>query len=97
METKPASRMPVLLWLIASQVLALVSLIVWLVVAGFSAASFAIQAYPIWPVAFAVAAWVAYARNKDLLAALLTAVALLPMLAMLVTFLLPSFTGPAPL
>lgn len=97
METKPASRTPVLIWLIASQVLALVSLIVWLAVAGFSAQAFAIWAYPIWPIAFTVAAWVAYARKKDALAAVLTTLILLPILVLLLMIMLPSFIGPAPL
>lgn len=110
METKPASRRPILIWLIASQVLALLSLVFWLMAAGFSVMAFdagvtqeawsfvvAVWAYPLWPIAFTIAAWVAYARKKDTLAAVLTTLTFLPVLVLILIIMLSSFTGPAPL
>jgi len=109
-ETKSASRTPILIWLIASQVLALVSLVFWLMAAGFSVMAFdagvtqgassfviAVWAYPLWPIAFTIAAWVAYARKKDTLAAVLTTLTFLPVLVLILIIMLSSFTGPAPL
>ena len=37
----------------------------------------AVWAYPIWPIGFAIASWVAYARRKDKLAGVLTALTFL--------------------
>jgi len=77
LETQPASRRPILIWLIVSQCLALASLLFWLVAAGLSVMAFdsgvtqqawnfviAVWAYPIRPIGFAIAAWIAYARKK---------------------------------
>ena len=84
METNPPSRRPILIWLIVSQVLALASLFFWLLMAGLSVMAFdsgvtqeawnfviAVWLYPIWPIVFAIAAWVAYARKEDKLQACL--------------------------
>jgi hypothetical protein len=73
LQTKPVSRRPVLIWLIVSQVLALASLVFWLVVAGLSVMAFdagvtqeawnfviAVWSYLILPIGFAIAAWIAY-------------------------------------
>ncbi|RPJ26805.1 MAG: hypothetical protein EHM33_10245 [Chloroflexi bacterium] len=107
METKPASRTPILIWLIASQLLALASLIFWLLAAGLSVMAFdagvtqeawnfviAVWAYPIWPIAFTLAAWIAYARKKDKLAAILTTLTFLPVLVLILIIMLSSFSGP---
>ena len=107
METKPASRTPILIWLIASQLLALASLIFWLFAAGISVMAFdpgvtqeawnfviAVWAYPIWPIAFTIAAWIAYARKKDKLAAVLTTLTFFPVLVLILMIMLSSFFGP---
>ena len=104
METKPVSRQPILIWLITSQVLALASLFFWLIMAGLSVMAFdagvtqqawnfviAVWAYPIWPLAFAIAAWVAYARKKDRLAGILTTFTFLPVLVLISILALSSF------
>ena len=96
METNLPSRKPILIWLIASQVLALASLFFWLVMAGLSVMAFdsgvtheawnfviAVWLYPVWPIVFAIAAWVAYARKKDKLAGLLTTLTFLPILVLM--------------
>ena len=92
-ELKPTLRRPVLVWLIVSQLLAAASLLFWLVMAGLSVMAFdsgvsteawtfviAIWSYPIWPIGFAIASWIAYARKKDRLAGVLTTLTFLPVL-----------------
>jgi len=44
----------------------------------------AVWLYPIWPIVFAVAAWVAYARKKDKLAGVLTTLTFLPILVLII-------------
>lgn len=103
METQPAlpSRRPIFIWLIVSQLLALASLVIWLIVAGLSVMAFdsgvtqeawnfviAVWSYPIWPIAFAIAAWIAYARRKDRLAGILTTLTFLPVLLLMIVLVL---------
>jgi hypothetical protein len=110
LQVKPASRTPVLIWLIASQLLALASLIFWLFAAGISVMAFdsgvtqeawnfviVVWAYPIWPIVLTVAAWIAYVRKKDKLAAILTTLTFLPVLVLILVIMLSSVLGPAPL
>ena len=107
METKAASRTPILIWLIASQLLALASLVFWLFAAGITTMAFdsgvtqeawnvviLVWAYPIWPLAFTVAAWVAYARKRDKLAALLTTLTFIPVLVLILSVLLSGLFHP---
>ena len=104
METQSASRRPILIWLIVSQLLALASLVFWLLVAGLSVMAFdsgvtaeawtfviAVWSYPVWPVGFAIAAWIAYARKRDKLAGVLTTLTFLPVLALIVLLVASSF------
>lgn len=104
LDTKPASHKPILIWLIASQILALASLIFWLFVAGISVMAFdagvtpqawafviAVWSYPIWPIVFAIASWIAYARKKAGLAAILTTLTFLPVLVLILFIVLSSF------
>ena len=104
METQSSSRRPILIWLIISQLLALASLFFWLVAAGLSVMAFdsgvtqqawnfviAVWAYPIWPIAFAIAAWVAYTRKKAKLAAILSTLTFLPVLVLIIVIVLSNF------
>ena len=99
MESQPVlrSRKPILIWLIVSQLLALGSLVIWLIVAGLSVMAFdsgetteawtfvlAVWSYPIWPLGFAIASWIAYARKKDRLAGVLTTLTFLPILVLII-------------
>jgi len=92
-EIKHTSRRPVLIWLIISQFLAVVSLFFWLLIAGLSVMAFdsgvsaqawtfviVVWSYPLWPIAFAIASWIAYARHRDRLAAVMTTLTFLPIL-----------------
>ena len=104
MEAQPVSRKPILIWLILSQLLALASLLFWLLMAGLSVMAFdsgvtaeawrfviAVWAYPIWPLGFAIASWIAYARRKDRLAGILTTLTFLPILALLCIIIVSNF------
>jgi hypothetical protein len=104
LETQSSSRRPVFLWLIVSQLLAVASLFFWLVAAGLSVMAFdagvtqeawnfviAVWAYPIWPIGFAIASWVAYARRRDKLAGILTALTFLPVLVLIIIIVLSNF------
>ena len=84
-EEKPKSRKPLLIWMIVSQVLTVGTLVVWLGMAGLSFMAFdagvtpqattfvnVVLAYPIFPLALVIAAWIAFARRKDRLAGILS-------------------------
>ncbi len=98
------SRKPLLFWLIVSQILAFASLVFWLIVAGLSVMAFdsgvtqeawnfviAVWSYPVWPIAFSIAAWIAYARKRDRLAAVLTTLTFLPVLVLIILLVSANF------
>lgn len=106
LEAQPSlpSRKPILIWLVVSQLLALGSLVIWLIVAGLSVMAFdsgvtteawtfviAVWSYPIWPLGFIIAAWIAYARKKDRLAGILTTLTFLPILVLVLFLALSSW------
>ena len=104
LQPKPTARRPILIWLIVSQILALLSLVFWLLIAGLSVMAFdsgvtteawmfviVVWSYPIWPIIFTVAAWIAYARKKDKLAGVLTTLTFLPMLVLFLIIVFTSF------
>jgi hypothetical protein len=97
-EEKPKSRKALLIWMIISQVLTVGTLVVWLVMAGLSFMAFdagvtpqattfvtVILAYPLFPLALVIAAWIAFARRKDRLAVILSGLSFsLPVLVYIV-------------
>lgn len=104
LEPHSSRRRPILIWLIISQVLALASLVFWLLIAGLSVMAFdsgvtpeawtfviVVWSYPIWPIVFSIAAWIAYARKKDKLAAILTTLTFLPLLILFLIIVFSSF------
>ena len=104
MDPKPGTRKPLLIWLIASQLLALFSLAFWLFAAGLSVMAFdsgvtqeawnlviAVWVYPVWPVVCAIAAWIAYARRRDVLAGMLTTLTFLPVLLLVLVLRLANY------
>jgi hypothetical protein len=104
LETTPVTRKPILIWLIISQLLALGSLLFWLAMAGLSVMAFdsgstpeawtfviAVWSYPIWPITFAIAAWIAYGRKKDRLAGILTTLTFLPVLILIIVIIVGNF------
>jgi len=87
----PKRRTGLLIWLIVSQLLAFGSLLIWVLMLGFSVMAFdegdspearrfvlTICAYPLFPLLMAIGAWVAYAFHKSRLAAVLTGLTFAP-------------------
>jgi ABC-type Na+ efflux pump permease subunit len=77
--------------LIVSQLLAVTSLFFWLLMAGLSVMAFdsgvtqeawnvviAVWLYPIFPLVMIIGAWIAYARRKNWLAAILSGLSFIP-------------------
>lgn len=88
---QPKCRTGLLAWLILSQLLALGSLLIWLVMAGLSVMAFdagespeawafvlTVWAYPLFPLVMALGAWIAFARHRNRLAAVLSGLAFAP-------------------
>ncbi len=88
---KPEPRTGLLIWLIVSQVIAVASLLIWLLVAATSVMAFdsgqsrdawtfviAVWSYPVFPIAMAIGAWIAYLRRKNALAAILSGLTFAP-------------------
>jgi uncharacterized BrkB/YihY/UPF0761 family membrane protein len=88
---KPKRSIVTLIWLIVSQLLAIATLVFWLVVAGLSVMAFdegsspaawifviAVWAYPLFPLVTAVGAWIAFAFRKNRLAATLSGLTFAP-------------------
>lgn len=84
-------RTGLLIWMIVSQILAVGSLIPWLLMAGFSVMAFdsgvtaeawtfviIVWSYPLIPIVLVIAAWIAYARRKNIAAAVLSGVSFAP-------------------
>lgn len=90
-QTIDSPRTGLIAWMIISQVLTLLSLVLWLFVAGISVMAFdsgvspeawaiviAVWSYPILPIVLVVAAWIAFARRKNKLAAVLSGLSFAP-------------------
>ena len=90
-EKKSNPRRGLLIWMIVSQLLMLGSLVIWLLMAGLSVMAFdsgvtpeawtfviAVWSYPIFPLVMVVGAWIAYARHKNRLAAILSGLSFAP-------------------
>jgi hypothetical protein len=88
LTAKPKRSIVTLIWLIVSQLMALVSLLFWVVVAGLSVMAadsgsspevltfiLAVWAYPLFPLVMAIGAWIAFAFRKNRLAAILSGLA----------------------
>ena len=84
-------RTGLLIWMIVSQVFAVLSLIPWLLMAGLSFMAFdsgvsaeawtfviVVWSYPIIPIVLAIAAWIAYRRRRNTLAAVLSGFSFAP-------------------
>jgi len=82
-------RTGLLIWLIVSQLLAVASLLIWLLGAAMSIMSvdpdgspaawlYAVWCYPIFPIIMVIGAWMAYRRRKNTLAAILSGLSFAP-------------------
>jgi hypothetical protein len=89
--TPAPKRTGLLIWMILSQLLAVLSLIPWLLMAGLSVMAFdsgvtaeawtvviIAWSYPLIPLLLVIAAWIAYARRRNVLAAVLSGFSFAP-------------------
>jgi len=87
----PPKRTGLLIWMIASQLLTVGSLLIWLTMAGLSVMAFdsgstpeawtfviIVWSYPIIPLVLVIAAWIAYRRRKNAAAAILSGLSFAP-------------------
>ena len=84
-------RTGLMIWMIISQVLMLGSLLIWLTMAGLSVMAFdsgvsaeawtfviIVWSYPILPIGLIIAAWIAHAKRKNVLAVVLSGLSFAP-------------------
>jgi len=99
-QAKTIRRRPLVIWLVLSQLIALASLQVWFVIASLSLSAFdsgytpaaaifvgSIWLYPLFPLLCAALAWLSYRDKRDILAASLTSLPILPAVLYLVWLL----------
>ena len=104
---KPKPRKALVIWLILSQLLAVVSLLIWLLVAGLSVMAFdsgvtkeawtvviVVWSYPIFPLLMVIAAWVAFARRKNILSAVFSGLSFAPPIFLYLFLWVSSLTYP---
>jgi len=100
-------RTGLLIWMILSQVLTVGSLLIWLLIAGLSVMAFdsgestqawtiviAVWSYPIIPIALVIAAWIAYSKRKNILAAVLSGLSFTPPFLFYIFLWITSLIGP---
>lgn len=105
--TPPPKRIGLLIWMILSQLLALGSLVIWLLVAGLSVMAFdqgstpeawtfviAVWSYPVIPIILVIAAWIAYAKKRNILAGVLSGLSFIPPFLLYLLIWVTSLTGP---
>jgi len=93
--------------MILSQLLALGSLVIWLLVAGLSVMAFdsgvtaeawtiviAVWSYPIIPLILIIIAWIAYAKRKNVLAGVLSGLSFAPPFLLYIFLWVASLIGP---
>jgi uncharacterized BrkB/YihY/UPF0761 family membrane protein len=107
LTAKPKRSIATLIWLIVSQLMALGSLLFWVVVAGLSVMAFdegqspeawtfvlAVWAYPLFPLVMAISAWIAFAFRKNRLAAILSGLAFAPPVLLYLVIWIGNLIGP---
>jgi len=103
-QTIEAPRRGLLAWLIISLVLTLLSLVIWLVMAGMSVMAFdsgvsaeawtfviIVWSYPILPIGLLIGSWIAYRRRRNKLAAVLSGLAFAPPILFFLCMTITSF------
>lgn len=91
LPSAPPRRKALLVWMILALVLTLASLLIWLLMAGLSVMAFdsgvskeawtfviLVWSYPILPLLLTISGWIAYAKRKTILAAVLAGLAFAP-------------------
>ena len=105
--TPRPKRTGLLIWMILSQLLALGSLVIWLLVAGLSVMAFdsgvsreawtfviAVWSYPIIPLILIIIAWIAYVKRKNVLAGVLSGLSFAPPFLLYAFLWIASLIGP---
>ena len=105
--TPQPKRTGLLIWMILSQLLALGSLVIWLLVAGLSVMAFdsgvsreawtfviAVWSYPIIPLILIIIAWIAYVKRKNVLAGVLSGLSFAPPFLLYAFLWIASLIGP---
>ena len=106
--TEPTFEKPrtgLLIWMIVSQILMLLSLVIWLTVAGLSVMAFdsgvsaeawtfviVVWSYPILPIALVIASWIAYRRRRNTIAAFLSGLSFAPPILLFLCLAVSSFS-----
>jgi len=107
LTASPPKRTGLLIWMILSQLLAVLSLVPWLLVAGLSVMAFdsgesreawtfviAVWSYPIIPLILVIIAWIAYAKRKNILAGVLSGLSFAPPFLLYIFIWISSLIGP---
>ena len=98
-------RTGLLIWMIVSQILTVLSLGIWLLMAGLSVMAFdsgvsaeawaiviAVWSYPIIPIVLVIASWIAFARRRNGLAAVLSGLSFAPPILLYLCLAISSFS-----
>ena len=98
-------RTGLVIWMIVSQILALLSLIIWLLVAGLSVMAFdsgvsaeawtfviVVWSYPLIPLVLVIGSWIAFARRRSRLAAVLSGLSIAPPVLFYLCIAISSFS-----
>ena len=101
----PKPRRGLLIWMIVSQLLMVASLMIWLLVAGLSVMAFdsgvsaeawafviVVWSYPILPIGLVIASWIAYARRRNIWAAVLSGLSFAPPILLYLCLAVSSFS-----
>ena len=97
-------RARLIIWMIVSQILTVLSLGIWLLVAGLSVMAFdsgvsaeawaiviTVWSYPIIPLVLVIASWIAFARHRNRLAAVLSGLSFAPPILFYLCLAISSF------
>jgi uncharacterized BrkB/YihY/UPF0761 family membrane protein len=107
LTAKPKRSIATLIWLIVSQLMALASLLFWVIVAGLSVMAFdegqspgawvfvlAIWTYPLFPLVMAIGAWIAFAFRKNRTAVILSGLSFAPPVLLYLIIWIGNLIGP---
>ncbi|HJS17446.1 MAG TPA: hypothetical protein VJ785_01770 [Anaerolineales bacterium] len=102
---QPKRRTGLLIWMVVSQLLAVASLLIWLLIAGLSVMAFdqgstpeawafviTVWSYPIIPIVLVIAAWIAFARRRNTTAAVLSGLSFAPPILFYLCLAVSSFS-----
>lgn len=94
--TQPKRRILLVIWLIVSQLAAVASLFFWLIMAAFGLIGAGVEdlgdtltfrtglwLYPLFPLVMAIGAWIAFAKRKNTLSAILSGLTFAPVALLL--------------